>query len=115
MDAKRDGLVEFESQRRSGDAELAVCYSPQGRPFNPVPGTLEHFLVERYVLFSARRSGAVLRGDIHHVPWVLRSAKATICRNTVISASGIELPAMQPLLHFAARQDTLIWPPGRER
>ena len=54
----------------------------------------------------------MLRAEIHHPPWALQPAVGEIERNTMTAPYGIELPG-RPLLHFAARQDVLIWPPTR--
>jgi hypothetical protein len=52
--------------------------------------------------------GRILRADIHHPPWPLQPAAAEIDLNTMTAPLGIELEG-EPLLHFSARQDTLIW------
>jgi uncharacterized protein len=113
MEKTEDEAIEYRSSRRSGAAELDVRYRPLGRAFSAGKRTLEHFLIERYVLFSVTTTGAVLRGDIHHGPWFVQNAEARFRKNTIALASGIHLPATKPLLHFAARQDTVIWPPKR--
>jgi uncharacterized protein YqjF (DUF2071 family) len=106
------GWVHYQSRRSGGvDAEFVGRYRPVGPVFQASPGTLEHFLLERYALYVVLRGGKILRGDIHHRPWPLQQAEAEIERNTVASAHGITLPPQPPLLHFAARQDTLVWAP----
>jgi uncharacterized protein YqjF (DUF2071 family) len=92
-------------------AEFIARYRPDGPVFNAAPGSIEHFLTERYALYVVLRDGKILRGDIHHRPWPLQRAEAEIERDTVPAAHGITLPDRPPLLHFSARQDTLIWPP----
>ena len=42
-------------QRGAREARFAGRYRPVGGPFNLCPGTLEHFLTERYCLYSASR------------------------------------------------------------
>jgi len=112
---RNGGWIRYASRRRGGgdEAALACRYRPTGAPFEPAPGTLEHFLVERYALFALRR-GRLVRGEIHHRPWTLRAAEAEIARATLVRAAGIELPDAPPLAHVAARQDSLIWPPRAE-
>jgi uncharacterized protein YqjF (DUF2071 family) len=73
------------------------------------PGTIEHWLTERYCLYTEHR-GAISIGEIHHAPWPLQNAAAEIACNTMAAAAGIELPATAPLLHFARRIDVVIWP-----
>jgi uncharacterized protein YqjF (DUF2071 family) len=92
-------------------AEFIARYRPDGPIFNAEPGSIEHFLTERYALYVVLRDGKILRGAIHHRPWPLQSAEAEIERDTIPTAHGITLPNRPPLLHFSARQDTLVWPP----
>lgn len=108
---KRDGWIHCSSRRRASEARFIGRYRPSGPKFVPQEGSLEHFLVERYALYRVFSSGRILRGEIHHRPWLLQPAEAEIEQNTVPAAHGIELPTDPPLLHYSARQDTLVWPP----
>jgi uncharacterized protein len=110
----RHGWIHYRSRRQDGsEAEFSGRYRPAGPVFEAGKGSLEYFLIERYALFAVLRNGSVLRGDIHHRPWRLRSAEAAIERNTAPATHGIALPDSAPLLHYADRQDTLVWPPKR--
>jgi uncharacterized protein YqjF (DUF2071 family) len=114
MTMKREGdWTDYRSRRVASPAELAVRYRPVGNPFRAAPGTLDHFLIERYALYVVHR-GRVTRGDIHHSPWRLRAAEVVIERNTITAAHAIELPASTPLAHFSDRQDTVLWGPTRK-
>jgi uncharacterized protein len=107
------GSVRYRSQRapHAGQpASLSARYTPAGPVAPPAPGTLEHWLTERYCLYTTDRHGQILRAEIHHPPWPLQPAIATWQENTM-SPPGVPLPAQEPLLHFAKRQDVLIWPP----
>lgn len=108
-----DGDRWFESRRVEDDRSFEATYRPSGPPAPAAPGTLEWFLAERYCLYAVAE-GAVWRSDIHHPPWPLQPATAEILTNTM-PPSQIELPDEPPLLHFAARQDVLVWPPARVR
>jgi hypothetical protein len=108
---RRGAWIGYDSRRtRGGTAELIAEYRPAGQAFTAAPGTLEHFLTERYCLYTAHGE-RVRRAEIHHAPWPLRPAEARILRNTMSRQVGIDLPAVQPLLHFADRQDVVVWPP----
>lgn len=54
-----------------------------------VPGTLEHFLAERYFLYTQRPGGQLLRGQVHHSPYPLREATLLECQQTLLRAAGI--------------------------
>jgi hypothetical protein len=110
--ASADGGIDYRSRRPDGRAALAARYRPIGATFHPAPGTLEYFLTERYALYVVLRDRTIIRGDIHHAPWDLQPAEADFTRNSVADAEGIHLPDTPPLLHYASRQDTLVWPPA---
>jgi uncharacterized protein YqjF (DUF2071 family) len=101
--------VTYRSSRSSAVAEFAGRYRAIAPAARPVDGTLEHYLTERYCLFTTDTSGRPLSLDIHHPPWPLQPAEAEIERNTVAQAAGIMLPATPPLLHFSKRQDMVGW------
>lgn len=104
--------VTYRSARRSAvNAQFLSGYEPIGSVSPAVPGTLEHFLTERYCLYTTTRSGAPRRLDIHHKPWPLQIADAQMSVNTMAAAAGITLPDAPPLLHFAKRMDVLAWSP----
>jgi uncharacterized protein len=110
MSVRDDGEhFEYKSRRYRSNAEFRASY----RPICPVVlrerGSLEHWLTERYCLYTVA-SGRVYRGEIHHQPWPLQDAAAEIEANTVASAAGISLSSVPPLLHFARRLEVLIWP-----
>jgi uncharacterized protein len=105
-------VVRYESARESdGPAELAVTYQPRGRLFTAKPGTLEHFLTERYCLYHwHHHSGAPYRIEIHHPPWRLYDASAAFDTNTMAQAAGFHINN-SPVLHFSRRQDMVCWLP----
>jgi hypothetical protein len=109
----RADAIEYRSRRLGEPAEFAATYEPKGSEEEPRPGSIEHFLTERYCLYAIDRSARPYRLDIHHLPWRLRSADARFDRNTVAAAAGIALPASAPLLHFSKRQDMVAWRPVR--
>lgn len=101
--------VDYYSQRRdsrSDPAQFVGEYGPIGEPFVAQLGTLDYFLAERYCLYTHDEHDNIYRGDIHHVPWPLQPATATIRTNTV---SPIQLPTVEPILHYVERLDILAW------
>jgi uncharacterized protein YqjF (DUF2071 family) len=102
--------VSYSSVRfRAPHAEFKGNYRPTSDPSASRPGTLEHFLTERYRLYTVH-DGSVYGADIHHVPWKLQTAEATILRNSMAAAAGIALPPTEPLLHFSKQMKVLVWP-----
>jgi uncharacterized protein YqjF (DUF2071 family) len=104
--------VSYCSERTSPEAptpaRFHASYQPVGSPFRAAPESIEHWLTERYCLYTLDDENRVLRGEIHHPPWPLQAAKARIDTNTMASEIDIELEG-DPLLHYAARQDVVFW------
>ena len=115
MQSRADGAwIEYRHSRTQRDgppAEFNGRYRPTSEVFNARAGSLEAFLTERYCLYTLDERVVVQRGDIHHPPWPLQEAVAEIERNTMGEQIRVELES-EPLLHFAQRQDVLIWPLG---
>jgi len=93
--------IEYELKRTSGNAHLRVTYE-LGDELGPSrPDTLEHFLLERYLLF-VRRNGQYYVGHVHHSPYPAQYAHVHELTESLIAASG--LPASDGLpvtAHFA--------------
>jgi uncharacterized protein YqjF (DUF2071 family) len=103
---RRRGRIHYECVRDERTA-FSGAYTPAGEVFEARPESLEHFLTERYCLYAADH-GALYRAEIHHPPWPLQVADATIDLNTM-APEDVRLQG-DPLLHYSARQDVLIWP-----
>jgi uncharacterized protein len=99
---------EYSSRRLEGNrpAQFRARYRPVAPPRRREPGSVEHFLTERYCLYTVR-DGQVARAHIHHLPWPLQDAVAEIETNTMAQAAGITPPNSRPLL------EVLIWWPQR--
>ena len=109
-----DAAVHYRSARRSRSrAEFQATYEPTSAPFVASAGSLEYFLTERYCLYHHDHRGRPYRLEIHHRPWSLQLARATIAVNTMAAASHLAIDASPSLLHCAGRQDVVAWAPTR--
>jgi uncharacterized protein len=99
----RGDRVDYESERTG--ARFEGWYRATGEPAAPERGTLEHFLTERYCLYT-EHEGQLYRAEIHHPPWPLQPAEAEIRENTMAPVALED----EPLVHFSERQDVVIWP-----
>ena len=108
---ERNGAIAYSSSRlRGGAAVFRGSYAPTSPPRRAAPGSIEHFLVERYCLYTVWR-GAAYRGDIHHLPWPLQDASVQIEENLVPRTAGIEIDATRPTLTaFVKELKVVIWP-----
>jgi uncharacterized protein len=75
MDARidQDGIWSY-SVRRPGSEEATFRYGTAGTKLMAEPGSLEFFLAERYVLFSAGSNHRLYAGRVHHVPYKIGPA-----------------------------------------
>lgn len=106
--------IDYRSKRTHGPrpAEFRGSYGPVSSANRAYSDTIEHFLTERYCLYSV--SGKRLyRADIHHLPWKLQAADVVLERNTVAAPAGIELPAAPDLKYFSRELKVLVWAPER--
>jgi uncharacterized protein YqjF (DUF2071 family) len=112
---RSDREFSFYSRRRF--SRNPVIFKARYRGMGPTPklaearpGTLEYFLMERSSLFTRNRAGHAVRSSLHHVPWPLEEAQAEIERNDLAHSIGIELPDIEPVLHYSRRLAVYVWP-----
>lgn len=105
-------LCTYEVKRYHG-ASSRIAWRV-GTPLPPTErGTLEHFLTERYCLYSASK-GRIWRGMVHHEPWTLCSADVPELDDTLVAAAGIDVEG-PPLCHAAKPVHVHGWPIKRIR
>jgi uncharacterized protein YqjF (DUF2071 family) len=121
MSLQRDGdwisYCSTRMHRHAPAAAFAARYRPTGPVRHARPGTLEHFLTERYCLYavaSADPANAshhrLTRGEIHHLPWALQPAECEVTSHDMVGQiAGAALPSSAPLLHFSQSIDVLAW------
>ena len=117
MSMRREGeWIIYESVRRITNYELRITnaefrgrYRPISEVYAAAPGTLEHFLTERYCLYAVAPDGSLSRTEVHHAPWPLQRAQAEIEANTMTAAGGVAVGGPPALLHFSKRIDVVVW------
>jgi uncharacterized protein YqjF (DUF2071 family) len=105
MDLVREdgGTIRYRSERRwpgPRPARLALRYGPVGPSAPAQPGTVEHFLIERYILY-AQRGGRLRQGQVHHEPYPVQPARVDGLDEDLLAASGVPRPPQSPLAHYA--------------
>jgi uncharacterized protein YqjF (DUF2071 family) len=81
---------------------------PQHAPFySPLQGSLEHFLVERYALFTSRGDHLVY-AQVQHSSYRIRSGVTRSINSGLVTASGLQhaVTHWSPLVHQA--QDVIV-------
>jgi uncharacterized protein YqjF (DUF2071 family) len=105
------GWVEYQSVRKGQLNSFSARYRGTGEKFVSKAGSIDHFLTERYCLYTTGGGGRIHQGIIHHDKWPLQKAEAEIKENTMTWPTlGFELPAQEPLLHYSENLDTVEWP-----
>jgi uncharacterized protein YqjF (DUF2071 family) len=106
-----DGVVDYAMRRLTGrEGRLAVRYQV-GEPLGTAaPGTLEHFLVERYLLHVRRRNG-LWTTQVHHRPYPLYRARVHELHERLLGADGLPPAVGPPLVHYASLVDVDVFAP----
>ena len=108
-----NGAIAYHSRRthrQAPAAEFVGMYGPTGAIYQSAPGSFDAWLTERYALYTVDQRARVYIGEIHHRPWPLQPATATIEINTMAQASHLTLPDVSPILHFVRHLDVVVWP-----
>jgi uncharacterized protein len=103
--------IRFVSRRvKDGIADCAVRYGPAGLPRTADAGTLEHFLIERYVLYAWTGSSLV-RGTVRHEPYPVQEAELDGLEEGLFRSAGLTRPKLRPLAHYARGVTVdICWP-----
>jgi len=104
--------IEYESERLwpgPVPAKCAVHYSPVPMYAESVPGSLEHFLVERYLLY-AYRNDKLYRGQVYHSAYPLQRVRVHSIDESLINAAGILRGDEPPIAHYASELNVRIYP-----
>ena len=105
--------IDFNARRKEPPmpADAHIRYAPIEGPAAPAaPGTLEHFLAERYILYSTDDAKELYRARVHHQPYPLQKAELLGLDETLIWASGIKRSDNIPLRHYAREVNVSIYP-----
>jgi len=104
--------IEYRTERAPGGPGLRARYRP-GAPVGPAEsGTLDYFLVERYLLHAVRgeRWSAV---GVRHRPYEIREIEVGALEETLVAAAGLPSPGGPPArAHFVDRVDVEIVEPA---
>ena len=74
---EQDGWISYSALRHGECEPAAYRYRGSGKARAAEPGSLEFFLVERYLLYShCRKTGRFFRGRVHHPPYQFQDAEA---------------------------------------
>jgi len=113
MSIQRDGdTIDYESERRDRAAPRHHTRYRPGRLLGPSPPrTFEHFLLERYLLFSTKR-GRIYEGQVHHEPYPAQLVDIVALEDDLVAATGLPRPTgPHAAAHYAAGVDVEVFGP----
>ena len=103
-----------DDSRGAQPANAGIRYRPIEGPAAPAKaGTIEHFLVERYILYAEDRDRQLWRARVHHQPYPLQKADVTHLEETLVWASKIRRPEAPALRHYAREVNVKVYGPER--
>ena len=112
--AHHRGVVHYECRRRAEAAPLSrYAWTPGRETGLAEPGSLAFFLVERYLLFAAERTGQLYTGRVHHAPYRLHTPELTDFSTAPARQAGFDLGGEPAPVLGAQAVDVAIFPLGR--
>ena len=112
---RHDGSVVYASGRRDRRAPAATFvarWRRNGGAVTAPAGSLQHFLTERYCLFTAGVDGRPRCVEIAHAPWRLGPAAVELATCDMTRLLGFDLPARPPYALMAEPQTVVAWTPA---
>ena len=110
MGIRRDGRrIEYRSRRLlGGRARTWVRFEAGEHLGASRPGSLEHFLIERYYL-HVQRGRRLWRGQVHHPAYPVQRATLLGFKDELVGAAGLPQPTVPPpLVHYVKGVDVNI-------
>ena len=112
MAARREGDRTVYEGRRAGAEYRIEARTGSALP-DPQPGSLEFFLVERYLLYAAR-GDRLWSGRVAHRPYVLRKTTVERATESLVAAAGL-LPGRFVHAVYSGGVDVDVFPLRRLR
>lgn len=116
MASERQGSVlRYQSRRRlSGEnrSQIAALIPAADAdvPRHAQAGTLEHFLVERYLLYASDRSEKLWRAQVYHQPYLVQPAELLQMEESLLAANQIEAGGPPCHVLYSPRLEVEVFP-----
>ncbi len=89
---KNEGVIQYQCHRNntSSEEKTEFVYRGISDPEPAKPGTLDYFLVERYLLYAVNtKTGALYSGRVFHLPYPLQQVEVSCFSIAPIKQAGI--------------------------
>lgn len=105
---ERSEQIHFTCYRKQKPL-FEISYQPTSSANPTKMGSLDHWLMERYCLYTTYHHN-LYRGEIHHRPWLVQQAKVQIIHNAVFDDYQLHVKNTDPLFHYADQLQIWAWP-----
>jgi uncharacterized protein len=104
------GRIHYRSERvvAGRGAGLEATWRAEGPLAQVTPGSLDHFLIERYILFAAR-GGQLRRARVRHHPYPVQRAVIGSWRESLSARAGLPGLRTPAAVHFSPGVDVEIF------
>lgn len=107
-------VFDFDSRRTDPrgtmPANARIRYQPvEGPTVAAAPGTLEHFLMERYLLYAEDEQRQLHRARVHHQPYPVQRAEVLDLEETLIWAAGLKRAEQPAYRHYAREVNVKVY------
>lgn len=109
------GIIDYRSQRNGSNKPTRFQYGGHGDARNAELGSLDFFLIERYMLFARDpASGDIHCGRVFHKPYPLTRPELRLHDTAMLELNGLAAPGRAPdQVHFSPGVDVRIYMPHR--
>ncbi|MAY05390.1 MAG: hypothetical protein CMB25_07340 [Euryarchaeota archaeon] len=107
---RREGeTLHWRSCRSSDGAQLVGTSTANGSIRSAEPASLEHFLFERYCLYT-EHNGCLRRAYVYHQPWTFQDGEVNLEANSLLESYDMGLEVLNPdLIHFSKGLPVKTW------
>ena len=114
IDCDTTDKIAFDARRNDSrgtmPANAHVRYAPSDTPPMRAPvGSLEFFLIERYVLYTVDEEHDLYRARVHHQPYPVQRAVVDELEETMLWAAGIRKQEEPQHRHYAREVNVKIY------
>jgi uncharacterized protein len=96
---EKAGLIQFVCHRQTAREPSTIYYRKETKSVPAPPGSLAHFLAERYLLYSySPRTQKLYTARVHHAPWELFQAHLGRYDETMLRLNELN-PRLRPPEH----------------
>jgi uncharacterized protein YqjF (DUF2071 family) len=91
----KEEIIHYTTQRSGTATDSVFEYVAGTEVPRPCPGSLEFFLIERYLLYASCRE-QLFRGAVHHPPYGLHEVKVSRLSDALLTLSGFHMAGRAP-------------------